>query len=180
MPRQKDEIWKQYEKITLSNGSISSECKICKDSVVGLVSRLKTQFEQSTSFVGINVEAGYTPPILFVRRLEWNNSLPWCFKAPRQRVIPFQPANKQIQHEVNLQITRQGTNIKLVRHVIKCLPELTIFDRTHCNVLIVSLFIIFTLFRCIVATGSPIRMTENKQFKALVQKLGPRTEVPSR
>ena len=58
--------------------------------------------------------------------------------------------------------------------------ELTIFDRMHCNVLIVSLFITFTLFRCIVATGSPFRMTENKQFKALIQKLRPGTEVASR
>ena len=68
MPRQQDEIWKKYKEITLPNGNIRGECKICKDSVVGLVSRLKTNFEQcstknqqSTSFVGINVKAAYTP-----------------------------------------------------------------------------------------------------------------------
>ena len=45
MPRTKDEIWKQFNEVTLANGTIRAECKECKASIVGLVSRLKTHFE---------------------------------------------------------------------------------------------------------------------------------------
>ena len=45
MPRTKDEIWKQFNQVTLANGTIRAECKGCKASIVGLVSRMKTHFE---------------------------------------------------------------------------------------------------------------------------------------
>ena len=45
MPRTKDEIWKQFNEVTLANGTIRAECKGCKASIVGLVSRMKTHFE---------------------------------------------------------------------------------------------------------------------------------------
>ena len=46
MLRPKDDIWRKFNKIILPNGKIRAQCKLCKDITVGLVSRMKTHFDQ--------------------------------------------------------------------------------------------------------------------------------------
>ena len=49
MPRQKDEIWRKFNEVILPNGSTRAECKLCKNTIVGLVVRMKSHFQDCST-----------------------------------------------------------------------------------------------------------------------------------
>ena len=87
MLRVKDDIWKKFNVIASLNATTSVECKLCKSSVVGLVSRKKTYYEQCS--VRHDDDPGTSDPEVF-----------------KQNVLPFIPTNKDSKHELNLKLTR--------------------------------------------------------------------------
>ncbi len=97
MPRQKDEIWKNFNETVLTNGTTRAVCKICKSSVVGLVSRMKTHYDQ------YSIRHRESQPD---EGAESSSTGSAAAKVSKQTVLPFLPANREFKHELNLQITR--------------------------------------------------------------------------
>ena len=90
MPRTKDEIWKQFNEVTLANGTIRAECKGCKASIVGLVSRMKTHFEACSKKRAAPQNTTDDEPTP---------------KQTKQSTLPFLTSGTK-QHETHLQIAR--------------------------------------------------------------------------
>ena len=49
MPQQKDEIWRKFNEIILPNGCTRAEYKLCKITIVGLVVRTKSHFQDCST-----------------------------------------------------------------------------------------------------------------------------------
>ena len=90
MPRIKDEIWKQFNEVTLANGTIRAECKGCKASIVGLVSRMKTHFEACSKKRAAPQNTTDDEPTP---------------KQTKQSTLPFLTSGTK-QHAIHLQIAR--------------------------------------------------------------------------
>ena len=90
MPRTKDEIWKQFSEVTLANGTIRAECKGCKASIVGLVSRMKTHFEACSKKRAAPQNTTDDEPTP---------------KQTKQSTLPILTSGTK-QHEIHLQIAR--------------------------------------------------------------------------
>ena len=105
MPRQKDEIWRKFNEVILPNGSTRAECKLCKNTIVGLVVRMKSHFQDCSTRHAAQ-QATTSTGVSTTQSPDDDNSDATPAKISKQSTLPFKSTSRQAQHDINLQITR--------------------------------------------------------------------------
>ena len=95
MPRQKDEIWRKFNEVILPNGSTRAECKLCKNTIVGLVVRMKSHFQDCSTRHA--AQHATTSTGMSTTQSPDDNSDATPAKISKQSTLPFKSTSRQAQ-----------------------------------------------------------------------------------